>query len=102
MSIGSINSSTVEMLKSHSTELCDAMSEIKTATDRLSGVVDDNTQCIGPHAREIGQILDSIRGNLSQCINDVNCLSQKFSYTADRIQEILDTDIFASNHISTE
>lgn len=102
MSIGSINSSTVEMLKKHSTELCDAVSEIRAATDRFSCVVDDNIQCIGPNAEEFGQILDSIRGNLSHCINDVNCLSQKFNHAADEIQEILDTDFFAPNDTSNE
>ena len=102
MSIGSINSSTVEMLKKHSIELCNTVNAIKTATDRFSDVVDDNIQCIGPHAGEFSQILDSIRGNLSQCINNVNCLSQKFDHAADEIQEILDTDFLTPNHTSNK
>ena len=92
-----VNSEGVSALKDYSAKLTDATDEIKTETDRMTNVTDQYSGKIGPHADQIKNALDVIKGAVFQGTVPAVEISDKLKEIAEAYQEIIDTIFYGGS-----
>ena len=93
----SVNSESVSALKDYSMKIEEGTEEIKSETDRMGNITDQYSGRIGPHAGDIKNALDTIKGAVLQGMVPAHEIAEKLNDVAEAYQEVIDYNYYGSS-----
>ncbi len=89
-----VNPEGVKALKDYSARIAEGVESIKSETDKMASITDQYSGKIGPHADQIKNALETIKGAVLQGTVPALEISEKLNQVADAYQQVIDTSYY--------
>ncbi len=93
----SVNSESVSALKNYAMKIEEGAGEIKGETDKMANITDQYSGRIGPHAGDIKNALDTIKGAVLRGMVPAHEIAEKLNEVAEAYQEVIESKYYGGS-----